>query len=275
MKRFPWLLSISAGACVAAGLLIWFLTAARALPFHPAAGLKSCPPVMLWAWERPEALQFIDPQKEGAAFFSRRIVLHGSKVSVVPRYQMLRVPDGTYLMAVVRIETDTGSPPPLDAAQLSRVMRCLKDVAAMPWVKALQIDFDAKESERPFYRRLLLCLRKELPRSTGLSITALASWCVGDYWIEDLPVDEVVPMMFATGPEGKSIQEYLAHGGTFRTEPGRTAVGVSIDEFDLGRATLSGRKRLLLPPARVYLFSRRPWTRTSFSTAIEELEKWR
>ena len=39
--------------------------------------------------------------------------------------------------------------------------------------KALQIDFDAPESARPFYRDLLVNLRSQLPEDTFISITAL------------------------------------------------------------------------------------------------------
>ena len=65
---------------------------------------------------------------------------------------------------------------------------------------AIQIDFDAADSERDVYRRLLARVRAVLPRTVPLSMTALASWCVGDTWLDGLPVDEAVPMLFRMGP---------------------------------------------------------------------------
>src|SRR5439155_3985440 len=58
----------------------------------------------------------------------------------------------------------------------------------------LEIDFDARASEREFYRAILLDLRRVLPASMPLSITALASLCECDGWISGIPVTEAVPM---------------------------------------------------------------------------------
>ena len=40
-------------------------------------------------------------------------------------------------------------------------------------------------------------------------MTALASWCLSDRWISDLPVDEAVPMLFQMGPETPDIKRML------------------------------------------------------------------
>ena len=82
-------------------------------------------------------------------------------------------------------------------------------------VGAIQIDFDAVTSERNFYRQLLEDLRQQLPDNVPLSITALASFCIGDPWIKDLPVDEAVPMMFRMGTDNESIRGMLAKGRIF------------------------------------------------------------
>lgn len=65
--------------------------------------------------------------------------------------------------------------------------------SAEPGAVALQVDFDARASQHTFYARLLRDLRRQMPPSLPLSITALASWCSYDDWIRGLPVDEAVP----------------------------------------------------------------------------------
>ena len=70
----------------------------------------------------------------------------------------------------------------------------------LPRVRGVQIDFDATLSERDAYRALIHDVRKRLGPATPLSITALASWCIGDDWLNGLPVDEAIPMLFRMGP---------------------------------------------------------------------------
>src|SRR6266404_5808893 len=71
----------------------------------PATRLAKFPGLVLWAWERPEDLRFIDPQRVGVAFLAKTLRLQGDTVVVRPRLQSLAVPPGTTLMAVARIES--------------------------------------------------------------------------------------------------------------------------------------------------------------------------
>ena len=79
------------------------------------------PNIVLWAWERPENLNFIDPDKIGVAFLARTIYLRGDRVVVRPRLQPLTVPDGTKLVAVTRIESDRSNPPVLSSEQKTKI----------------------------------------------------------------------------------------------------------------------------------------------------------
>jgi len=128
----------------------------------------------------------------------------------------------------------------------------------------LQIDFDAVVSERAFYRGLLLDLRGALPAGTGLSMTALASWCLGDPWIADLPVDEAVPMLFEMGVDEGEVTEVLSRRGDFTARICRHSAGVST------REALTGLPR----GRRVYWFDYQPWSEESFGRALEEARKW-
>ena len=246
--------------------------------------------VILWAWERPEDLTFIDTEKVGVAFLAKTIYLRGDKVIVKPRMQPLKLAPGTKLTAVVRIETrgtetargtvttrgtetargvETGRGtetargletsrddiPSFSASQLERVSREIRNLSA---VSQIQIDFDATLSERNFYRSLLTEVRRQLPSSVGLSMTALASWCAGDDWLRDLPIDEAVPMLFRLGVEQQQFQRRLETGRPFESQMCRNAAGVSTDEP-------------VKPPAvsRLYVFSPAAWTKESFARAME------
>src|SRR5262245_39949529 len=154
---------------------------ARTKPPKPKP-MADLPPVIVWAWERPEKLDFIDTNRVGVAFLAKTLRLQGDRVFVKPRLQPLELAPGTKLIAVVRIESDH---PTLSAAQLQK---SADEISKLPATSVVQIDFDATVSEREFYRGLLSEVRRQLPPSTSLSITALASWCAGDNWLDDLPI---------------------------------------------------------------------------------------
>jgi hypothetical protein len=224
--------------------------------------MSRMPRVILWAWERRENLNFIDPDKTAVAYLACTLDLSGNRVLVRPRFQPLTVPRHTTLIAVVRIETDRRSPPTLSASQRAEAARIIAWLAnSSP--SAVQIDFDATRSERAFYSDLLADVRGRLPVSIPLSMTALASWCLDDDWISGLPVDEAVPMLYRMGRDAGEITAYLRKGGEFVPALSRNSVGVSLDEQVSGLAM--GK--------RVYLFSPHPWTAETLRNAIGQVAK--
>lgn len=216
----------------------------------PAAlALEGFPEQILWAWERPEDLRFLPPGSVGVAFLAKTISLKKGLFSVRPRLQPLLTAPGTPLMAVVRIESTRPGP----AAPVAALALEIVATTHRKQIRALQIDFDARRSERPFYRELLGEVRRQLPAEIPLSITALASWCLGDNWLDTLPVEEAVPMLFRLGPERQAVLARVSGSG-FSSAICSTSFGTSLDEPIAAT----------LPPAdRRYYFSPRPWTQQS------------
>ncbi len=216
--------------------------------------LPEFPRLMLWAWERPEHLGYIDPRAAGVAYLARSVSWRDGQVASQPRLQPLEVPPATALMTVVRLES--GGPPLPDAGLV--VEEILKD-ANDPRSRALELDFDARASERPWYRELLRRVRSGLYPSKELTITALASWCLGDPWIRGLPVADAVPMLFRMGAgQPREI-------GDFRIPLCRTSVGVSTDELPF--ALPHGR--------RLFVFDPRPWSEADYRGALALARRWR
>lgn len=219
-----------------------------------AAAAAALPETMLWAWERPEDLRFIDAAHVGVAFLARTIDLDGDAVRVRPRLQPLRLTPGTHVVAVVRVDHGRNEP------TLSGVQRTLTAEAIAgahrDGVDGIQIDFDARASERDFYRALIADVRRQLPANLFLSMTALASWCLADGWIAELPVDEAVPMLFRMGPDAAAVARHLHGGGDFQVALCRASVGVSSDEP--GIVVPAGR--------RAYIFNPRSWTPATLSS---------
>jgi hypothetical protein len=118
---------------------------------------------------------------------------------------------------------------------------------------------EVRQSQRRALLDMLGGVRAGLPSGTHLSMTALASWCDGEAWLAEAPVDEIVPMLFRMGQDGLRLRARLAAGGDFRLPACRAAVGVSLDA------------PVTVPPSRrVYVFNPRPWDETSLSAALRD-----
>lgn len=233
------------------GLIAALALLAPAYHAHPTRPSDGLPPLMLWAWERPVDLQGL-PAGVGVAFLAQTITSSPDAIIIAARRQPLRVDPGTPLIAVTRIEAP-GDPP--SSQRVDELARAIAKTATLPHVDGVQIDFDARASQRAMYRQLLHAVRGSLPPETPLSMTALASWCLDDRWLDDLPVDEVVPMLFRMGPSEEPLRASLA----WRTlAPAcRGAIGMSLDE----PLTVSARKK------RLYVFNAAPWNDAAIRAA--------
>jgi hypothetical protein len=221
-----------------------FLGAALCTSLHAAAP----PSIMLWAWERPGELRPL-PASIGVAFLAATIHLRDGSVQVAPRFQPLRLEPGAYRMAVTRIES-SASPKPFSAIQRKAVVEAIADVIRSTRPDALQIDFDARASERAFYAAVIRELRTKVGTSLFLSITALVSWCGANSWLTGLPVDEVVPMTFEMGAASASAETLLRSGGDFENELCRGSIGMAAGDISFRRHHYR----------RIYVFAYEDWT---------------
>jgi hypothetical protein len=221
----------------------------------PDDPMKGLPPVMLWAWDRPEDLRFLDCKKAGVAFLAKTVTLSGGQMTVRPRMQPLLMPKGCQAMATTRVEAGEGK----IAVSAADVAAEIAKLGYGSRVAAVQVDFDATASQRDFYRELLEDVRERLPGDVLLSMTALASWCMHDGWIEELPVDEAVPMLFRMGVDDGAVRRHLDQGKGFRVDLCKTSVGLATDEP--GPSVSRG--------VRWYVFHPRSWDRAAVNDFFE------
>lgn len=221
------------------------------------------PNVMLWSWERADNLKFINPKTIGVAFLVKTLSLKGDEVKVIPRFQPLEIVPEAQLIGVVRIETDRYQLPTFSTKQLEKTLFAIAELTKLERIVGIQIDFDAKVSEREFYRQLLTKLRSNIPSKYLLSITALASWATYDVWGKDLPVDEVVPMFFRMGSDKQQIINYLAAKKDFKLQ-NAISCGISTDSE---LPWLPSKKR-------VYIFPESSWSAELLNNTLKKVEKW-
>lgn len=202
---------------------IWLWCGLAALTAQAA---QRPPSVMVWAWEEQSDLRRLDPARVGVAFFAAQLVPgQNGAVEVTPRRQSLRTAAGAYEMPVVRI-----TPYQFDASHHAAAVEAIAKIARVTRARALQLDYDAPQSELVHYRSLIEQVRKRLGPGVFLSITALASWCGADSWLKDLPVDEVVPMAFRMGYADSAIRDMLAAGRDFTEPRCKLSLGITTDE---------------------------------------------
>ena len=219
------------------------------------------PSRLLWAWERPTDLSSLPPGV-GVAYLAGTIRLSGNTLVSRPRLQLLAVPPLATVVAVVRIESDTrrtvAPTPELEDRTAHEVVALC---GRSPGIAGVQIDFDATVGDRPFYGPVLARLRRLLPPAWSLSITALASWCLGDPWIRDLPIDDAVPMLFRMGRDAQGIRARIEAGQDFTLPVCRASLGVSLDE---PLASMPASRRL-------YVFSPAGWNAANIARATGRL----
>jgi hypothetical protein len=215
---------------------------------------------VLWAWERPEDLRFAVPDIT-IAILAGTVRLTGDGVVARPRLQPALVPMANPIAGVAHLEIDRARPLVWTADQRIRTAAAVLALLGNPRFHEVQIDFEVRASERRVLLDVLTDLRAALPVGRHLSMTALASWCETETWIDRAPVDEIVPMLFRMGPDGQPIRQRLANGGDFARAACRTSIGIAADGLPDGLP--AGR--------RLWLFSPLPWTAGDLTTVRDRL----
>ncbi|WP_211461510.1 hypothetical protein [Collimonas silvisoli] len=249
------------------------------------AALAALPPLMLWVGERPDDVRtWIDgsarqarlngaetkpapsnqEQRIGVAVLDTTILLRDGSATVRRRQQALRLPLAWYadnrlqqktpLVTIVHIDMAGGAhKPALNEKQKRIIVNAVTAAATRSPSQVVQLDFEVMHSQKPFLADIVRRSRDALPANVALSITALASWCVGDAWLSDLPADEVVPMAFRMNGDTKRMREVLDQDGRFPRPECQPSLGLSLDEQPWPDKLRS---------QRLYLFNRNAWSAT-------------
>ena len=213
------------------------------------------PSLMLWVWETPNDLTYIDRDDVGIAYLAGSIEI-GNQTNYRPRFVALNLNEKIYKEAVIRVDLLTNG-------ELSEnkfdIVQFIVQTCSRKGVNSCQIDFDAKVSQYAWYVNLLIEVRSKLRRTTDLSMTGLPSWCYPNSWltqIEKLNI-EVVPMLYRMGKDSNNIIGGQVPDNFLSAPSCLESVGVSLDEeFDYTRYTKN---------KRIYVFSPLPWTEETYN----------
>lgn len=187
-------------------------------PASPSQATASLARGVAWIWpdsNGPRAAHGSGaaPYRE-AAVLVESLVLRGAGVEHGGRRQPLALAGGARLIPVVHVEADADVPSAFTPAQRNAVIAAVLRQAGTAAAGAgwLQLDFEAPARTRDAYRELVAGVRAALPPDVRLSVTALAHWCTQGDWLDRLPVDEVVPMLYRLGPHADDWRRRFARG---------------------------------------------------------------
>lgn len=137
-----------------------------------------------------------------AAVLVESMVLRAHGVERGGRQRPLPLPAGIGVTPVIHVEAGPDSPDDHTPEQREAVLAAVRRHAGVAAAGSgwLQLDFEAPRRQREAYRALVAGVREALPDGVRLSVTALAHWCTQGEWLDHLPVDEVVPMLYHLGP---------------------------------------------------------------------------
>lgn len=203
--------------CVVAGAFVAWRGASEARPASAAevdAALQARGVAWIWPASNGPVVTRV-PAWHEAAVLVETLRLHADGVERVPRTQPLVLPAAVKLLPVLHVEAADDAPDTLTTGQLDAVVAAFMrhaDTAARG-AGMLQLDFEAPRRERASYQALVARLRSTLPRELRLSVTALAHWCTESDWLDRLPVDEVVPMLYRLGPDAARWRARWQDGG--------------------------------------------------------------
>ena len=211
------------------------------------------PQTVLWVWDRPMQQPL---ESAAVAYLYATVRLTGERASTYYRQWRLKVSNSTVLIPVVHVDVDNLSPPSLNVRQQAAIAMAVRQAAQHASGGWVQLDFEVRRSQRIAYQSLLHQLQPLRHSSLSgnrpirLSVTALASWCMDDAWLDGSLIDEVVPMFFRMGRDGPAIQARLVQAGHAPVPACRGAAGFIYGEPIPGLDSLQRR----------YVFHPASWT---------------
>lgn len=211
-----------------------------------------------WLWDEAELPAW---SAQEAAVLHRHVLLSGAAIRTRPRMRQPALAAGTRVTPVLHVEVSSVHPPEDIEGSRALIVGAALDAAADSSSGWVQLDMEAKPSQRQFYHSLVRQIRAALPPRMRLSVTALTWWCRSPAWLDNLDADEVVPMFFRMGRDSAELRELVEQQPERLHQRCRGgAAGFSPQEPFSAAVEARYTKR--------YWFDRRAWRRSTFTPII-------
>jgi hypothetical protein len=156
-----------------------------------------------WIWDGTRVPAW---SQAHAAVLVQHVLLSGDEVYTRPRGGQPALAANARITPVVHVEVSTVRNPTPGPQAHAAILHAMRRAAALSTSGWVQLDMEARPSHRDAYLALVREIRRELPPSMRLSVTALAWWCGSRSWLDEIAADEVVPMLFRMGRDGVRLR---------------------------------------------------------------------
>lgn len=217
--------------------------------------------IYLYAWEAPQDFSFLTAddyyiENIGVAYLAGEVNSKNGELIFSDRRNPLAIPEGVEVIAVVRINPFNN---------LEKLVENKEEIALFiidhcSRADHCQIDMDTKPSEYDHYGEIIEMINNELGEK--VSITALASWCKKDSWIDYLEISYAVPMLYRMGERSEILKiENIPLKNDFCKEN----VALSTDEFDFDFHEYTADKT-------VFVFNPNTWTEEKLNNIMKKIK---
>ena len=224
--------------------------------------LNRLPRFVLWAWERPEDLSFLEDKSIGVAYYAGGIVYSNYGMELIPRLNTIIIKPETKKIAVIRID-NKGSGSSLKSDYLKMSANFITNLCKDSNLTACQIDFEVRSSEKDFYKKLISEVRNKLTYRVPLTITALASWCDKNSWLNSLAI-MATPMFYRLGLEDHEIKTGLVGKTFMQARACQKSIGVSTDEKLPDSKYFKNKS--------IFIFNPNSWTSASLADIMSRIK---
>src|SRR3989339_326524 len=186
--------------------------------------------IYLYAWNRNEDFKFLSDEKDrriSIVFYAGSVVIRDGGISYSRRKSHLEIPEDIYSFPVIRI--DNFSSPGYMDANIREIAEFV--VQQCKEASECQVDLDAKTSEYESYIKLIREIKEKLPE-VRISITALASWCSSGSWLDKMPIDRAVPMLYQLGHDEAWIKKEMPGSWFLKNKICADDVALSTEEMN-------------------------------------------
>ncbi len=212
--------------------------------------------IYLYAWERQEDLSFLkNYENVGIALFALQINLYSDHIVSHERTTSIVAPHGKKTVPVIRVDIKENSP-----ALSEKAIKLTSNICNRSLWRECQLDFDFKETQKPFYLTFVNDVAKQLDHDVTLTATSLPSYCYQGDFYKTISVAYVVPLLIDVGADQVFLKS--KNESPFKGEKCGKAVGVSTYQGKYSPRVFSDKE--------VYLFSNTAWTKERFEQEVKK-----
>lgn len=219
--------------------------------------------IYLYSWERFDDFSFLKDSslsnKITVVPLAGEINIYEDELYVNYRTHQIIIPNNIKSFPIIRINNFSSAE--MFSKHVNKIEAFILSICSGH--DHCELDFDARESEYNNYINLMNNIKNKLPK-TKISITAPASWCYPKSWINNLPIEYAVPMVYRLGKDEKTIKNGDV-SPLFISNP------LCLENIALANDELDFNFKKYIKNKNIYLFNSENWNAYNFNDIINKI----